>query len=263
VILRGLTTAAQWLTSPLLPEDYLGLINPLWSTGDLCGRIEAVNAETADAATLVIRSGRGWAVHRPGQWVRIGIDIQGRRHWRSYSLSSAPGRSDGRITVTVKAMRGGLVSTHLVPCTAPGTTVRLSRPEGEFVLPEPPPRRLLFVTAGSGITPVMAMLDALLDGVPSGPAGRRRCSTTSRRAGPGPPIDSTSSASARSWQPEGRGTRALHQERPGDGRRRRDAVAGRRRERRGSHAERLPHGHLRRAPSRRPGPGPAHRPGAR
>ncbi|MEU8179062.1 ferredoxin reductase [Microbispora hainanensis] len=172
-LLRRLSAAAHWLTSPLLPEDYLGLIDPLWAAGELCGRVEAVHAETADAATLVIRPGRGWVTHRPGQWVRIGVDIDGRRHWRTFSLSSAPGRSDGCLTVTVKAVHGGLVSDHLVRSTAFGTVLRLGRPEGAFVLPEPPPPRLLFVTAGSGITPVMAILDSLLnslrDGVPAVP----------------------------------------------------------------------------------------------
>ncbi|MFF4129846.1 ferredoxin reductase [Microbispora rosea] len=160
-LLQRLSAAAQWLTSPLLPDDYLGLINPLWGAGELCGRVEAVHAETSDAASLVIRPGRGWVTHRPGQWIRIGVDIDGRRHWRTFSLSSAPGRSDGRVTVTVKAVRGGLVSDYLVRSTAPGTVLRLGLPEGAFVLPEPPPPRLLFVTAGSGITPVMAMLDGL------------------------------------------------------------------------------------------------------
>ncbi len=164
-ILRRLGAAARWLTSPLLPEDYLGLINPLWAAGDLCGRVEAVKAETVDAATLVIRPGRGWIAHRPGQWVPIGVDIRGRRHWRTFSLSSAPGRPDGCVTITVKAARGGFVSTYLVRRTEPGTVIRLGRPEGEFVLPEPLPPRLLFVTAGSGITPVMAMLDGLLSSV--------------------------------------------------------------------------------------------------
>lgn len=165
-LLRPLAAAAHWLTSPLVPEDYLGLIDPLWATGELCGRVEAVHTETSDAATLVIRPGRGWIAHRPGQWVRIGVDIDGRRHWRAFSLSSAPGRPDGRVTVTVKAVRGGLVSDYLVRSTAPGAVLRLGPPEGAFVLPEPPPPRLLFVTAGSGITPVMPMVEGLrLDGV--------------------------------------------------------------------------------------------------
>jgi stearoyl-CoA 9-desaturase NADPH oxidoreductase len=160
-VLRGVAGAVERLTTPLLPDDYLALVSPLWSGRELRGRLEAIHPETADAATLVIRPGRTWAGHRPGQWVRIGVDIDGVRHWRSYSLSSPPHR-DGYITITVRAVPDGLVSRYLVRRTRPGTIVHLAGPEGEFVLPEPPPPRLLFLTAGSGITPVRAMLHGLL-----------------------------------------------------------------------------------------------------
>ncbi|MEU9867756.1 ferredoxin reductase [Actinomadura sp. NPDC048021] len=157
---RRIAAAARLLTTPLLPEDYLGLLDPLWSADEPCGRIEAVRHEAPSAATLVIRPGRVWNGHRPGQWVKIGVDVGGVRHWRTFSLSSPP-RRDGRITITVKAARDGFVSAHLVNEIRPGTVVRLSRPEGGFTLPSPVPRKLLFVTAGSGITPVMAMLRQL------------------------------------------------------------------------------------------------------
>ena len=167
--LRRLADAATWLTTPLLPEDYLGLINPLWSTEELRGRIEAVRLETADAATIVIRPGRTWTGHRAGQWIRIGVDINGVRHWRTFSLSDAPGQADGArrdratatLAITVKANPEGVVSTHLVRDIKPGPIVGLAQAEGEFVLPSPVPGRMLFVTAGSGITPVMAMLRSL------------------------------------------------------------------------------------------------------
>jgi ferredoxin-NADP reductase len=172
--LRRLADAATWLTTPLLPEDYLGLINPLWSTEELRGRIESVRLETADAATIVIRPGRMWTGHRAGQWIRIGVDIDGVRHWRTFSLSDAPGRAGGgarrdrapdTLAITVKANPEGTVSTHLARDIRPGTIVGLAPAEGEFVLPSPVPDRLLFLTAGSGITPVMAMLRSLaLDG---------------------------------------------------------------------------------------------------
>lgn len=166
---RRLVGAAQWLTTPLLPEDYLGLINPLWSTAELRGRVETVRPETADAATLVIRPGRDWTGHRPGQWIRIGVDIDGVRHWRTYSLSSPP-REDGCLTITVKAPPDGFVSRHLVHQTKPGTIVRLDAAQGEFVLPDNP-GKLLFLTAGSGITPVMAMLRHLARRGPAEHAG--------------------------------------------------------------------------------------------
>jgi stearoyl-CoA 9-desaturase NADPH oxidoreductase len=153
---RRIATAARLLTTPLLPEDYLGLINPLWSTADPRGRVEAVRHEAPSSATLLIKPGV-WHGHRPGQWIRIGVDIGGVLHWRTFSLSSPP-RRDGRITITVKAARDGFVSAYLVNEIRPGTIVRLGPADGDFVLPTTAPAKLLFVTAGSGITPVMAML---------------------------------------------------------------------------------------------------------
>jgi hypothetical protein len=85
---------AEAVTTPLLPADYLDMISPLRSGADLRGRIEAVQHETADAATIVIRPGADWAGHVPGQYLRIGIDVDGVRLWRAYSLTHGPARTD-------------------------------------------------------------------------------------------------------------------------------------------------------------------------
>ena len=149
-------------TTPLLPDDYLALVNPLWTARELRGRVERVVPETEDAATLVIRPGWGWRYdHRPGQYVGIGVEVDGKFHWRSYSVSSPPRRKAGTIAITVRAMPEGFLSSHLVSGLSPGTIVRLALPNGEFVLPEPPPPRILFLVGGSGITPVMAILRTL------------------------------------------------------------------------------------------------------
>ena len=55
-------------------------------------------------------------------------------------------------------MPEGFLSTHLVGGVAPGTIVRLAAPQGNFVMPDPAPASVLFITGGSGITPVMSML---------------------------------------------------------------------------------------------------------
>jgi stearoyl-CoA 9-desaturase NADPH oxidoreductase len=153
------------MTTPLLPDDYLHLINPLWSARELRGRVVRVIPETQDAATLVIKPGWGFPRgFRPGQYVGIGVSVGGRWHWRSYSISSAPdGSGQGRktIAITVKAMPEGFLSGHLVRGLAPGTIVRLALPQGDFALPDPPPAKMLFWTGGSGITPVMSMLRTL------------------------------------------------------------------------------------------------------
>ncbi|MBY8874563.1 ferredoxin reductase [Micromonospora sp. PLK6-60] len=151
---------AETVTTPLLPDDYLDLVAPLRAGADLRGRIVAVEPETADAATVVIRPGRGWRGHTPGQYVRLGVDVDGVRQWRAYSVTSPPGRPDRCITITVKAIADGKVSNHLVRRVRTGTIVQLDQAQGDFVLPAATPRRLLFVTAGSGLTPVMGMLRA-------------------------------------------------------------------------------------------------------
>ena len=158
---RTVLRAVRAFTSPLLPDDYLELINPLWSTRELRGRIEEIRRETPDAATVVIRPGYDWEGHEPGQYLRIGIDTGGRRHWRAYSLTSDPDRPDGFISITVKNVDEGVVSPCLVKRGRPGSIVSLGGVEGTFKLPDPLPEKLLFVSAGSGITPIMSMLRSL------------------------------------------------------------------------------------------------------
>jgi ferredoxin-NADP reductase len=142
------------------------MFNPLRPGADLRGRIELIQPETADAATILIRPGADWAGHVPGQYVRIGIDVDGVRLWRAYSLTHGP-RADGLISVTVKALPDGKVSNHLVHRAKVGTMVRLEQAAGEFVLPTEG-GKFLFVTAGSGITPVIGMLRNLFPVAESG-----------------------------------------------------------------------------------------------
>jgi ferredoxin-NADP reductase len=148
-------------TSPLLPDDYLELVNPLWSTRELRGRVERVERETADAVTVVIKPGWEWPGHRPGQYLRLGIEVDGIHHWRAYSLTSDPQRADGCISITPKLVPTGKVSPFLFSRVRPGAIVRLGGVEGTFTLPDPAPERLLFISAGSGITPIMSMLRGL------------------------------------------------------------------------------------------------------
>jgi ferredoxin-NADP reductase len=148
-------------TSPLLPDDYLELVNPLWSTRELRGRVERIERETPDAVTVLIKPGWDWPGHRPGQYVRLGIEVDGIHHWRAYSLTSAPDRADGCIAITPKLVPEGKVSPFLFARVRPGTIVRLGGVEGTFTLPRELPERLLFISAGSGITPIMSMLRSI------------------------------------------------------------------------------------------------------
>ena len=196
-LLRRAARLAERATTPLLPADYLDLFDPLRPGADLRGRIVDVQPETADAATIVIRPGADWAGHVPGQYVRIGIDVDGVRLWRAYSLTHGP-RADGRISITVKAVPDGKVSNHLVRQARPGTLVHLEQAAGEFVLPTDG-GKLLFVTAGSGHHPGDRDAAQPLPGrrLRRGPAGPQRrpttsSSCTSRRASRTPSSSPTS-----------------------------------------------------------------------
>jgi ferredoxin-NADP reductase len=165
---RRALRAVRALFSPLLPDDYLELINPLWSTRELRGRIERIEPETANAATVVIRPGYEWGGHRAGQYLRIGVVIDGVHHWRAYSLTSDPNRPDGCISITPKLVEGGKVSPYLVRDARPGEVVRLGGVEGTFVLPDPVPEKILLLSAGSGVTPIMSMVASLAAAGPIG-----------------------------------------------------------------------------------------------
>lgn len=158
----GAWRVVELITTPVVPADYLDVIAPLRNPTVLRARIEAVRRETANAVTLELRPGRNWQPHQPGQYVRLGVDVDGVRLWRAYSVSSAAGRKDGRFTVTVNAVKDGVVSGYLLKHARRGMIVTLDLPAGDFVLPASPPPKALFVTAGSGITPVMGMLRSTL-----------------------------------------------------------------------------------------------------
>jgi ferredoxin-NADP reductase len=153
--------AVRLLFKPLEPDDYLEMINPLWTTKELRGEVERVEPQGSEAASILIKPGYEWPGHKPGQYVRLGLVIDGVYHWRAYSLTSDPVPEDGLISVTPKKVDSGVVSPYLVEQIRPGEIVRLGEIEGVFTLPDPLPAKMLFISAGSGITPIMSMLRSL------------------------------------------------------------------------------------------------------
>jgi stearoyl-CoA 9-desaturase NADPH oxidoreductase len=160
---RRLWRVAETLASPRDPGHYLDMVNPLRAGADLRARVVEVRLETDEAVTVVLRPGAGWRRHVPGQYVRVGLDVDGVWRWRSYSLTSSPDAEDGCISVTAKRVPDGIVSAHLAQDLRPGDLVQLDQACGDFVLPDVAPDKVLFITGGSGITPVMGMLRSGLD----------------------------------------------------------------------------------------------------
>src|SRR3954452_25283200 len=112
--------AVRGFFTPLLPDDYLELINPLWSTRELRGRVEKVEKETDETVTITIKPGWDWPGHFPGQVLRVGVIIEGCLHWRACSGASASGRGDGMISIPPKLVPDGTVSPYFNKKLRPG-----------------------------------------------------------------------------------------------------------------------------------------------
>ena len=137
-------------------EDALTGLHPLLSLTNVRARVVGILNETATTKTFVLQANALWAGALAGQFVRVQLEINGRRVERSYSLSSRPGAR--RIAFTVKRQDQGLVSSHLHTRVQVGDVLTISQALGEFVLPASLPSKILLLSAGSGITPVMSML---------------------------------------------------------------------------------------------------------
>jgi ferredoxin-NADP reductase len=122
-------------------------------------RVVAIIAETRDTKTFVLQPPAGWRRHRAGQYAMVEIEVDGVRLRRCYSLSSAPG--DPHVAITVKRLPGGRVSGWLHDRARIGDALGLGPAAGHFVLPTPTPEKLLFLSGGSGITPITSMLRQL------------------------------------------------------------------------------------------------------
>lgn len=153
----------QWLASPLNPRQYLELINPLWAN-HCCGEVVAIRRETEAAVTLEINPNHLWKGATSGQYVRLGIDVQGVRYWRCYSVASAQLSTDKTFSVTIGRVDGGRVSTHIQDALRVGDVIALDQATGDFTLPTNVRQTpLLFISAGTGVTPIAGMLRHLRD----------------------------------------------------------------------------------------------------
>lgn len=162
-LLRSPVVAA--LTAPHGIDRYLELANPMWVVHDVRATVVAITRETragAPVATLTLKPSRGWRGHRSGQYVQVGVEVDGARRTRCFSVSSPESGPDDLITLTVRANPDGIVSRHLVERSRVGDVLVLSQAEGAFTLPDPLPAQVLLVSGGSGITPVMSHLRTLL-----------------------------------------------------------------------------------------------------
>jgi ferredoxin-NADP reductase len=148
-----------------LIEDRAAL--DLWANGTVNLRVVDVVEETADVKTFrLVGAARPILFsYRPGQFATLLLTIAGQPVERAYSISSSPSRPH-MLELTVKRVPGGLVSNWLCDHVAKGQTLRVKGPSGRFTCLDHPAPKLLMLSAGSGITPVMSMSRWIADTAP-------------------------------------------------------------------------------------------------
>jgi len=151
------------LTGPHGVSGYTELVDEAWTAREPRARVVQVRRTTLRSVTLTLEPNRRcaqlFADFRAGGFVTVSVEIDGRRYRRCYSPANAEGAA--QIELTIGRHDGGVVSTYLYDHARPGMVVGLEGLGGEFTLPAQAPDRILFVSAGSGITPVMSMLRTL------------------------------------------------------------------------------------------------------
>lgn len=147
------------LTGPHGVDRYTEIVDPTWTQDQARARVVAVRRQTSRSVTLTLQPNGAFAGFRAGQHINLSVEIDGRRRTRCYSPASAEGSP--LIELTIGRHDDGLVSTYLCDHARPGMVVGLDSVGGDFVMPPVRPRRLLFVSGGSGITPVLSMVRTL------------------------------------------------------------------------------------------------------
>jgi stearoyl-CoA 9-desaturase NADPH oxidoreductase len=159
-LLRSGPTVLEALTTPYGVDGYLELLRPTWPPRDSRAQLTAVRRLSSGTVTMMLRPSTRWGGFRAGQFIRLTVEIAGVRETRCYSPACAE-QTDRDIEITVKAHPAGRVSRHLNEHARPGMVFECSAAEGDFTLPHVRPERLLLISSGSGVTPVMSMLRTL------------------------------------------------------------------------------------------------------
>src|SRR2546429_8399252 len=144
-------------------DGYVELVRPRLVKGDVRAEVRAVRHQTPKSVTLTLCPNENWRGLRAGQFVGVSVEIDGVRETRPYSPAGSEHAAGGALELTVSTHPDGKVSRYLRDHARPGMIVGLSQADGDFVLPDRRPGRVLLISGGSGVTPVMAMLRTLCD----------------------------------------------------------------------------------------------------
>ena len=124
--------------------------------------------ETANAVSIVFdvpESLKTSFSYKAGQYITLKATVNGNEIRRAYSICSAP--ESGELKVAIKAVENGVFSTYATSQLKVGDLIEVHEPEGKFMLEPTKSNNYLGIAAGSGITPVLSMIKAVLQQEPS------------------------------------------------------------------------------------------------
>jgi ferredoxin-NADP reductase len=129
----------------------------VWSEGVTSLKVVDIIEETHDTKTFCLAGEKPLLFsYRPGQFITFNLNINGQEVKRSYSMSSSPSRPH-LLEVTIKCVPGGLVSNWFYEQVKLDDSLTVKGPSGKFTCFNYPSRKILFIGAGSGITPIVSM----------------------------------------------------------------------------------------------------------
>ncbi len=136
----------------------------------------SVTPETPDVMTFLFRSeDQNWFRYVPGQFVTLELPVGGEMLYRTYTLSSSPSRPYS-LAVTVKAQATSIGTRWMFDNLKPGMKIRALGPLGDFSYVRHPGDKYLFISAGSGVTPMMSMVRDMSDRAPQSDIAFINCS---------------------------------------------------------------------------------------
>lgn len=158
VLRRTFRPLVKLLVSPPVFDFWASHFNRLWSWQRPLARVVARHQPGPDAVTLVLRCNRHCARPQPGQHINLTVEIDGRRLTRCYSPHTF---ADRHFSISIKAVEEGRVSRHLRDQVRVGDVLELGQAFGQMGVGQDPRGHWLMLAAGSGITPIYSLVQAL------------------------------------------------------------------------------------------------------
>ncbi len=177
IVTNNNPTIQQWLSKTLTNhssvkgylEPVIQMINPNWQSHGFLAKVIEKRIENEWVFSLVLQPQKKWPSFKAGQYIELQVEINGVRYTRIFSISSSPSYylDSGLIELTIRRQAHGKVTPWLSTDLSKNSTVRISRAQGDFVLPKylsnETSHPLLFIAGGSGITPFRSFLHELAD----------------------------------------------------------------------------------------------------